>query len=226
MKDKIMKMKIITVAVFALFSGVALASGSDGYTMGDVSSSSRQRQTQEQSIESTNRNNNTVTTTTTGGASTSTGNVTTVNNNEAAIPTDTRTTISYGNTQVIRNTPSMGVAGVFPSAACHGTSSATLALPGLGLGGGSSWVDADCGIRETARMFDGMGLRMDAVAVMCTSKYAKAAPSCKNQARVSGTPSPITQVLAARDAATRSIIAEHNTATSSFVRDAGWVHSQ
>ena len=172
-----MKNQILSMAVFALFSGATMASGSDG-SIGDVSSSSRQRQIQEQSIvstvESTNRNTNTVT---------STGNVTTVTNNQAPIPTDTRTTINYENAQVIRNTPSMGVAGVFPSAACHGTSSATLALPGLGLGGASSWVDADCGIRETARMFDGMGLRMDALAVMCTSKYAKAAPSCKAQAQ-------------------------------------------
>ena len=34
-------------------------------------------------------------------------------------------------------------------------------------------------LRETARSFAGVGLQQDALAILCTSKYAAAAPSCK-----------------------------------------------
>ena len=36
-------------------------------------------------------------------------------------------------------------------------------------------------IRETARAFNGMGLKDDAVSVLCTSKYAAVSPICANQ---------------------------------------------
>jgi len=46
-------------------------------------------------------------------------------------------------------------------------------------GAGTSWTDDECGIRETARSFQGLGLKDDGLSVLCTSKYAAAAPSCK-----------------------------------------------
>jgi hypothetical protein len=165
---------IIALAILA-FSTPAVSGGSDrdrseSVITTVVSEGGNARQT------STNTNNlnntNTVTgTNTVSGVSSNTVNITQ--------PADTRTTVRYENEQVIKNTPNFAVASIFPSAACHGTSSAAISLPGLGIGGGSSWRDPDCGIRETARLFDAMGLRQDAVAVICSSVYAKSAPSCR-----------------------------------------------
>lgn len=49
---------------------------------------------------------------------------------------------------------------------------------GFGFSVGTSWKDDECGIRETSRSFSGLGLKEDALAVLCTSEYAKAAPAC------------------------------------------------
>lgn len=67
---------------------------------------------------------------------------------------------------------------IAPTAPCMGASSAGGAGSGFGLSFGSSWTDDDCNTRETARLMHTMGLRLDAVAVLCSSKYARAAPSC------------------------------------------------
>jgi hypothetical protein len=54
---------------------------------------------------------------------------------------------------------------------------------GFGFGIGTSWTDDECGIRETARSFNGLGLHGDAVSVLCTSKYAVVAPICNKQTK-------------------------------------------
>lgn len=79
----------------------------------------------------------------------------------------------------IRNNPDIALGGLYPSAACHGTSNAGFSGGAIGVAIGSSWKDDDCGIRETARIMDGLGLKQDALAVLCSSPYAVAAPSCK-----------------------------------------------
>jgi hypothetical protein len=66
-----------------------------------------------------------------------------------------------------------------------GSSTVGAAGVGFGLSVGSSWTDDECGIRETARSFDGMGMKSDAIKVLCASKYAAVAPAC-----VSVTPLP------------------------------------
>lgn len=53
----------------------------------------------------------------------------------------------------------------------------------------SQWCVGSCqqtnpiqkGIRETSRSFSGIGLKDDAVSILCTSKYAKETPTCKAQ---------------------------------------------
>jgi hypothetical protein len=59
-----------------------------------------------------------------------------------------------------------------------GSSSGGGSGTGFGLSFGTSWTDDECNTRETARMFSGMGLSGDALAVLCSSKFAQAAPSC------------------------------------------------
>jgi hypothetical protein len=86
--------------------------------------------------------------------------------------------VHYSGTYNVKNTPSVLVGNVYPTAPCMGSSTIGGSGPGFGIGFGTSWTDDECGIRETARSFSGLGLKEDAVSVLCTSKYAKIAPAC------------------------------------------------
>ena len=83
------------------------------------------------------------------------------------------------NEYTVRTVPNVLTGAVYPTAPCMGSSQVGGAGVGFGFSVGTSWTDEECGIRETARSFSGMGLKDDALAVLCTSKYAAAAPSCK-----------------------------------------------
>jgi hypothetical protein len=107
-------------------------------------------------------------------SSASGGNVLTVN--EAPIPAVTRT--EYGGEYIVKGVPNVFSGNVYPTAPCMGSSTVGGAGVGFGFSVGSSWTDDECGIRETARSFAGMGMKEDSLAILCTSKYAAAAPSC------------------------------------------------
>jgi hypothetical protein len=77
-----------------------------------------------------------------------------------------------------KNTPAVFSGNVYPTAPCMGSSTLGGAGVGFGFSVGSSWTDDECGIRETSRSFSGLGKPDDAMKVLCTSKYAAAAPSC------------------------------------------------
>ena len=83
-----------------------------------------------------------------------------------------------------KNTPSVFTGNVYPTAPCMGSSTVGGAGVGFGFSVGSSWTDDECGIRETSRSFSGLGKPDDALKVLCTSKYAAAAPSCATQGEV------------------------------------------
>lgn len=83
------------------------------------------------------------------------------------------------NDYAVKNVPNVLTGAVYPTSPCMGSSQAGAAGVGFGVSFGTSWTDDECGTRETARSFAGMGLKDDALAVLCTSKYAAAAPSCK-----------------------------------------------
>ena len=127
----------------------------------------------------------------------STGDVkTSVSTGDVAVSTGDVSTASYsgGNTQqvtvtdsgkvhysgkyTVKNVPDVAAANVYPTSPCMGSSSVGGSGVGFGFNIGSSWTDDECGIRETARSFSGMGMQEDALAVMCSSKYAAVAPSC------------------------------------------------
>ena len=78
----------------------------------------------------------------------------------------------------IKGVPNVYSGNVYPTAPCMGSSTVGGAGVGFGFSVGSSWTDDECGIRETARSFSGLGKPDDALKVLCTSKYAAAAPSC------------------------------------------------
>ena len=77
-----------------------------------------------------------------------------------------------------KNTPAVFSGNVYPTAPCMGSSTVGGAGVGFGFSLGTSWTDDECGIRETSRSFNSLGLKDDAIKVLCTSKYAAAAPVC------------------------------------------------
>jgi hypothetical protein len=79
----------------------------------------------------------------------------------------------------VRNVPNVYAPPIYPTAQCMGSSAIGGSGAGFGFSIGSSWRDDECGIRETAHSFQKLGLQDDGLAVLCTSKYAAAAPSCK-----------------------------------------------
>jgi hypothetical protein len=101
--------------------------------------------------------------------------------NEAPIPANTTQTI-HQDSYTVKGVPNVFSGNVYPTAPCMGSSTVGGAGVGFGFSVGSSWTDDECGIRETSRSFAGMGMKEDALAVICTSKYAAAAPSCPKPA--------------------------------------------
>lgn len=97
------------------------------------------------------------------------GNKTEINQTWEAAPIPTGYTI--------RNTPGVALGGLYPSAPCMGTSNLGGSGPGLSLAFGTSWIDTNCQLMETARFAP---TDADKVAVWCQSEYAKNAPSCKS----------------------------------------------
>jgi hypothetical protein len=101
---------------------------------------------------------------------------TSVTTREVVNPADT--SVRYGGTYTVKNVPNVLTGTIYPTAPCMGSSTIGGAGVGFGISVGSSWTDDECGIRETARSFNGMEMKADALAVLCTSKYAVAAPAC------------------------------------------------
>lgn len=179
-------MKKLLLVVLAVFSASAFATGLVGQ---------EQSQGQAQSLNVSNRISNDVRAnanafaaaqanaksnaqnlTTTDVRNNTGGNSLTVN--EAPIPAVTSNTTTYGGEYTVKNVPAVVTGNVYPTAPCMGSSAVGGSGVGFGFSIGSSWKDDECGIRETARSFNGMGLKEDALKVLCTSAYAAAAPSC------------------------------------------------
>lgn len=122
-----------------------------------------QRQSQTNGSSASTANNSQI-----GGGAIVTTGATNVSFNQAEIP----------NSYTIKNTPSIGLATVYPTAPCMGSSSVGGSGPGFSLGIGTSWTDKNCQQLETARSFEQSGLKEDAMAIRCQSEYAAVAPSC------------------------------------------------
>lgn len=120
-------------------------------------------------------------TATTGGNKQTTNTMTgdqTVNINGAAPPAVSGTYQQVSGKVTIANTPDVAIAAAHPTAPCMGSASIGASVPGFGIGGGVTYKDDDCGKRETSRLLHSYGMVADAIAVLCSSEYAGAAPSC------------------------------------------------
>lgn len=88
--------------------------------------------------------------------------------------------LTYNETKQHKNTPSMGVASIYPTANCRTGLSASVAIAGFGIGGGGAPLDENCARLEAARFAaQVLGNQEDAKALFCLSDFGKEAPSCK-----------------------------------------------
>jgi hypothetical protein len=70
---------------------------------------------------------------------------------------------------VVKNTPSVsGPALVSSNDTCMGSTSGSVNIAGLGIGGGTSWVDGNCKMLKNSRELWNMGMKAAALALMCT----------------------------------------------------------
>jgi len=110
-------------------------------------------------------------------------------NTQAVVVTDSGQ-LHYSGGYEIKNVPNVVMGNVYPTSPCMGSSSAGGSGVGFGISFGTSWTDDECGLRETSRSFSGLGMKADAVAVLCMSKYAAAAPVCAKAAAEPKQPTP------------------------------------
>jgi hypothetical protein len=89
-----------------------------------------------------------------------------------------------------KNTPAVFSGNVYPTTSCAHSSTLGGSGVGFGLALGTSWTDEECSLRETARSFQLLGKTEDAVHVLCVSKFASAAPTCKAIAPSQSAPRP------------------------------------
>ena len=115
----------------------------------------------------------------TSGSSTATGGNPVGNGGASSVTYNEAPAAAQRGTVTIKNTPEVTLSNIAPTSPCMGGTSVGGSGPGFSIGIGTMWKDSDCSLRETARSFAGLGLTDDAIATLCSSEYAAAAPSCK-----------------------------------------------
>lgn len=86
---------------------------------------------------------------------------------EAAQPLGKTETVVSG-TQTIKNVPSVnGPALTTSNDTCMGSTSGSVNIAGVGIGGGSTWTDTNCKRLKNARELWNMGMKAAAMALMC-----------------------------------------------------------
>jgi len=86
---------------------------------------------------------------------------------EAAQPLARTETVISG-TQTVKNTPSVsGPSLTTSNDTCMGSTSGSVNIAGIGIGGGSTWTDTNCKRLKNARELWNMGMRAASLALMC-----------------------------------------------------------
>jgi hypothetical protein len=81
-------------------------------------------------------------------------------------PADTHQTVD--GTQVVKNTPSVnGPPLTTSNDTCMGSTSGSMNIAGLGIGGGSTWVDGNCKLLKNSRELWNMGMKAASMAMLC-----------------------------------------------------------
>jgi hypothetical protein len=107
-------------------------------------------------------------------ASTSVSDATNAGNTQAItieasnVPTETTANVNYGGTQTVKNVPSVnGPPLTTSNDTCMGSTSGSLNIAGLGIGGGTTWTDDNCKMLKNSRELWNMGMKAAALALMC-----------------------------------------------------------
>lgn len=83
-------------------------------------------------------------------------------------PGVTDTKVKYSGTQTIKNVPSVsGPPLTTSNDTCMGSTSGSVNIAGLGIGGGSTWTDTNCKRLKNARELWNMGMKGAGMALMC-----------------------------------------------------------
>jgi hypothetical protein len=83
-------------------------------------------------------------------------------------PPVTTNNVNYSGEQTIKNVPSVnGPALTTSNDTCMGSTSGSVNIAGLGIGGGSTWTDANCVLLKNSRELWNMGMKAAAMALMC-----------------------------------------------------------
>lgn len=83
-------------------------------------------------------------------------------------PGNSTSRVETTGTQTIKNTPSVGGPPLTTSNdTCMGSTSGSVNIAGLGIGGGSTWTDTNCKRLKNARELWNMGLKGASLALMC-----------------------------------------------------------
>jgi hypothetical protein len=88
-----------------------------------------------------------------------------------------QTITSNGRVQ-IANVPNVYLPTAIPTATCMNGISFGGSAVGGGGGLGFGWEMTNCRKQELARQFEAMGLREDALAILCSADHTNIAPSC------------------------------------------------
>lgn len=115
----------------------------------------------------------------TSGSSTATGGNPVGNGGASSVTYNEAPAAQQRGTVTIKNTPDVTLSNIAPSADCMGVTTLGGSVSGFSAAGGTSWESRPCQLRETARIFHALGKPDDAIAILCSSEYAAAAPSCK-----------------------------------------------
>lgn len=79
-------------------------------------------------------------------------------------------------TQVIKNTPSVsGPPLTTSNDTCMGSTSGSLNIAGIGVGGGSTWTDTNCKMLKNSREMWNMGMKAASLALMCNDELNREA---------------------------------------------------
>lgn len=150
----IIAMVLMTFTSFAFAGNMSVPSGAKPTSRGNMMSG-------------TTTATNTQDQTSTSAASTD-GNLQAINIEASQIPTDTKATI--------KNVPSVsGPPLTTSNDTCMGSTSGSVNIAGLGIGGGTTWTDTNCKRLKNSREMWNMGMKAAALAMMCMDEENKTA---------------------------------------------------
>lgn len=147
--------KIIVASVLTLLMAAPVFAGDASYPKHLFSDGQRQKQTQQSES-----------TAVSGSTNLGQGNGNTIIFPET--PSETTANINHSGSQTVKNVPSVSGPNLTTSNdTCMGSTSGSVNIAGVGVGGGSTWTDDNCKRLKNSRELWNMGMRAAALALMC-----------------------------------------------------------